>query len=68
MDQIKRMQELAGVRTGVELSDPELATRWWSRLEKEEKQSLLNQYLPSRTVEKMDNDAIYWLWLKQQKL
>jgi hypothetical protein len=68
MDQIKRMQELAGVRTGVELSDPELVTRWWSRLEKEEKQSLLNQYLPSRTVEKMDNDAIYWLWLKQQKL
>jgi len=66
----KRMQELAGLKTekGIELSDPELAVRWWGRLESEKKQELLNKYLPDFKMDKMNHQDIYWLWKKQQKL
>jgi len=66
----KRMQELAGLKTenGIELSDPELAVRWWGRLRGEEKQELLNKYLPDFKMDKMNHQDIYWLWKKQQKL
>lgn len=53
---------------GVQLSDPELAVRWWSRREPSEKQELLNKYLPQHSSDEMSSQDIYWLWLKQQKL
>jgi hypothetical protein len=69
-EEFKRMQELAGLKTenGIELSDPELAVRWWGRLRGEEKQELLNKYLPDFKMDKMNHQDIYWLWKKQQKL
>jgi len=68
--EFKRMQELAGLKTenGIELSDPELAIRWWGRLESGKKQELLNKYLPDFKMDKMNHQDIYWLWKKQQKL
>ena len=53
---------------GVQLSDPELAVRWWSRREPSEKQELLDKYLPQHKSDRMSSQDIYWLWLKQQKL
>jgi hypothetical protein len=69
-EEFKRMQELAGIKTneGLELSDPELAVRWWGRLEDVEKQELLNKYLPNFDSQRMNHNDIYWLWKKQQKL
>jgi len=69
-EEFKRMQELAGLKTenGIQLSDPELAVRWWGRLEDEEKQKLLNKYLPNFKIDKMNHQDIFWLWKKQQKL
>jgi len=69
-EEFKRMQELAGLKTenGIELSDPELAVRWWGRLKSEKKQELLNKYLPDFKMDKMNHQDIYWLWKKQQKL
>jgi hypothetical protein len=69
-EEFKRMQELAGIKTneGIQLSDPELAVRWWGRLEDKEKQELLNTHLPNFDSEKMNHNDIYWLWKKQQKL
>jgi hypothetical protein len=69
-EEFKRMQELAGLKTenGIELSDPELAVRWWGRKNNEEKQELLNKYLPDFKSDDMNHQDIYWLWKKQQKL
>jgi len=69
-EEFKRMKELAGIKTenGIELSDPELAVRWWGRLEKSKKQKLLNKHLPDFPMDKMSHQDIYWLWKKQQKL
>jgi len=51
---------------GVELTDMELAFRWWERLPREQQQTLLNQYTPSLKIEHMFKSDIYWLWKKQQ--
>jgi hypothetical protein len=69
-EEFKRMQELAGLKTenGVELSDPELAVRWWGRRDEKEKQELLNKYLPDFNINNMNHQDIFWLWKKQQKL
>lgn len=69
-EEFRRMQELAGIKTenGIQLSDPELAVKWWSQMEEQEKQELLDEYLPDFPMEKMNHQNIYWLWLKQQKL
>lgn len=69
-EEFKRMRELAGLKTenGIELSDPELAVRWWGRKNDEEKQELLNKYLPDFKIDDMNHQDIYWLWKKQQKL
>jgi len=69
-EEFKRLQELAGLKTenGIELSDPELAVRWWGRKNEEEKQDLLDKYLPKFKPEKMNHQDIFWLWKKQQKL
>jgi hypothetical protein len=69
-EEFKRMRELAGLKTEneIELSDPELAVRWWRRKNNEEKQELLNKYLPDFKIDDMNHQDIYWLWKKQQKL
>jgi hypothetical protein len=69
-EEIRRMQELAGIKSegGVQLSDPELAVRWWSRKEPSEKQDFLDKYLPQHKSDRMSPQDIYWLWKKQQKL
>jgi hypothetical protein len=69
-EEIRRIQELAGLNaeSGIQLSDPELAVRWWSRKESSEKQDLLNQYLPKHKINNISPQDIYWLWKKQQKL
>jgi hypothetical protein len=56
------------VENGIELSDPELAIRWWGRKNEEEKQDLLDEYLPDFKIDEMNRRDIFWLWKKQQKL
>jgi hypothetical protein len=63
------MQKLAKLKTesGIQLSDPELAVRWWGRKDDKEKQELLDKYLPKFKIDSMNHNDIYWLWKKQQK-
>jgi hypothetical protein len=68
INEAKRMQELAGIINENELTDPELAIRWYDRLEDDKKQSLLKLYLPSFKPNDLSNEDKYWLWKKQQKL
>jgi hypothetical protein len=48
------------------LTDRELSVRWWNRLPVEEKQTLLNTYLPSQEVDNMSYETMYWIWKRQQ--
>ena len=70
INETKRMQQLAGLlnEDNIELSDPELAVRWWGRMKDDKKQELLNKYLPKFLTKDMNNKDIYWLWKKQQSL
>ena len=70
INETKRMQQLAGLlnEDNIELSDPELAVRWWGRMKDDKKQELLNKYLPKFLIKDMNNKDIYWLWKKQQSL
>lgn len=65
-----RLQQLAGLlnEDNIELTDPELAVRWWGRMKDDKKQELLNKYLPKFLIKDMNNKDIYWLWKKQQSL
>lgn len=54
--------------TGVQLTDRELAVRWWRRLSTEEKENLLKTFLPTFSVNNVSYETQYWIWLKQQKL
>lgn len=51
---------------GIQLTDRELAVRWWSRLSTEEKESLLKTFLPTFSIDIVDYETQYWIWLKQQ--
>jgi hypothetical protein len=53
---------------GVQLTDRELAVRWWDGLSNEEQQNYLSQYLPSFSIDKVDYETQYWIWLKKQTL
>jgi hypothetical protein len=53
---------------GAQLTDSELAVRWWGRLSVEEKRAILKEHLPSYDIGNMNNEYVYWVWLKQQKL
>jgi hypothetical protein len=66
----EEMNELIKIKsqTGVELSDRELSVRWWGRLSVDEKRAILNEYLPLHDISIMDNESVYLVWLKQQKL
>jgi hypothetical protein len=67
---IEEMNELIKIKsqTGVELSDRELSVRWWGRLSVDEKRAILNEYLPLHDISIMDNESVYLVWLKQQKI
>jgi hypothetical protein len=69
-EEFKNIQEIASLKTenGFELTDPELAVRWWGRKNNEEKQELLTKYLPGFKIDDMNHNSIFWLWKKQQKL
>jgi len=64
------MENLINIKTniGVQLTDPELSVRWWGRLSDEEKQNILNIYLPSFNIGDVNYETMYWIWLKKQKL
>ena len=66
----EEMNELIKIKsqTGVELSDRELSVRWWGRLSVDEKRAILNEYLPLHDISIMDNESVYLVWLKQQKI
>jgi hypothetical protein len=52
---------------GVQLTDRELAIRWWGRLSTTEQEEVLsNSNMVIRPI--IDYDIMYWLWLNQQKL
>jgi hypothetical protein len=52
---------------GVQLTNLELAVIWWDRLSVEEKQTILKKHLPSYDIGNMNNEYVYWVWLKQQE-
>lgn len=56
------------VNGGVQLSDRELAVRWWGRKSIEEKMDLLKTFLPKYGIEDIDYETMYWIWLRQQNL
>jgi len=64
------MEELIKIKSenGIQLTDRELAVRWWGRRSEEEKKVLLETYLASQEVRSVNYEAMYWIWLKQQKL
>jgi hypothetical protein len=52
---------------GVQLTDRELAIRWWGRLSTTEQEEVLsNSNMVIRPI--IDYDIMYWLWLNQQKI
>jgi hypothetical protein len=67
---MKSVKELIEIKTnaGVQLTDRELAIRWYSRLSNEEKVALLEEYLPSFKSDLLTDENKYWLFLAQQKL
>jgi hypothetical protein len=64
------MEELIKIKSenGIQLTDRELAVRWWGRRSEEEKKILLETYLASYEVNSVNYETMYWIWLKQQKL
>jgi hypothetical protein len=66
---MKSTQELIEIKSksGVQLTDRELAIRWYGRLSNAEKLTLLEEYIPSFSPEALTDENKYWLWLKQQR-
>jgi hypothetical protein len=52
----------------MELTDRELALRWWDRLTIKEKDFYMKKYLPSFTEKNLTSAEIFWVWGKQQAL
>ena len=67
---MKSVKELIDIKVnaGVQLTDRELAVRWYSRLTNEENLALLEKYLSSFTSNELTDENKYWLFLAQQKL
>lgn len=51
---------------GVQLTDRELAVRWWGRLSTTEQEEVISN--SNLTIRPIDYDTMYWLWLKKQKI
>ena len=67
---MKSAKELIDIKVnaGVQLTDRELAIRWYSRVNSEENLALLEEYFPSFTPDVLTDENKYWLFLAQQKL
>ena len=67
---MKSTQELMEIKSqaGIQLTDRELAIRWYGRLSDVEKLTLLGKYIPSFSPDELSDENKYWLWLKQKKL
>ncbi|MCF8339710.1 MAG: hypothetical protein K9I82_01915 [Chitinophagaceae bacterium] len=67
---MKSTQELIEIKSqaGIQLTDRELAVRWYGRLSDVEQLTLLDKYIPSFLPDELSDENKYWLWLKQQKL
>jgi hypothetical protein len=67
---MKTIEELIKIKrdAGIQLTDPELAIRWYNRLEASKKESIVAEYLPSFKPYDLSNEDKYWLWRAQQKL
>ena len=67
---METMKELIKMKSdiGVQLTDRELAVRWWDRLSNQEQRDYLNQHLPSFSIDEIDYETQYWIWLKKQTL
>jgi hypothetical protein len=61
---MKSVKELIDIKVnaGVQLTDRELAVRWYSRLTNEENLALLEKYLPSFTSNELTDENKYWLF------
>jgi len=54
--------------SGAQLTNFELALRWWDGLSVKEKEAILKEHLPSYGIGNMNNEYVYWVWLKQQSV
>jgi hypothetical protein len=52
---------------GVQLTNLELAVIWWGRLSVKQKRTILKEHLSSYDIGNMNNEYVYWVWLKQQE-
>ena len=53
---------------GIQLTDQELAVKWWNNLPEGIKSAVLETYTPSLSIEQVGYADMYWYWLKQQTL
>jgi hypothetical protein len=53
---------------GAQLTDPELAVRWYNRLSSDEKFKVVQDFLSGFNPEKLSDNEKYWVWKKNQKL
>jgi hypothetical protein len=58
------MDTLILKEVGIELTDYELAVRWWFRLSDKEKRALLLVYLPDG--DSTNYDTAFYIWSKRQ--
>jgi len=52
----------------MELTNKELAVRWWSRRTTQEQYELLVKYLGRSDFNSLSNDDKYWIWKQNQTL
>ena len=67
MEQLIKIIKLKS-ENGFELTDRELAVKWWSALSDETKVAVLETYAPGLLNNNVSYENMYWLWLKQQTL
>lgn len=53
---------------GTELTDKELAVRWWNRLSDNIQNEYIIKEFPELIMEDLDTDTVHWIWLKKQQL
>lgn len=52
----------------MELTDKEIAVRWWDRRNTQEQYELLNKYLWRNDFNNLSNDDKYWIWKQNQTI
>lgn len=56
------------LKKNMELTDKELAVRWWGRRTTQEQYELLNKYLGRSNFNNLSSDDKYWIWKQNQEL